>query len=200
MLNIKNNVDLKELEKFGFKYSPEEGYHNYNIDNFDFDLGDERKLNVRFVDCYYDDSIKDFISLLYDLIKADIVEKKMKLSDLIGYQLVDINNKEIIVKKGNNSYKLEFDEDYGDCCGYTELNTKLLFNKNADDNPVITNIKQIKSPDDEEFDSTSITFFGGDKKIATINARASSFSGWAYGACVTLKCKNLKFNEELVRY
>lgn len=75
MLKIKDNVDLKELEKYGFKYSLGEDWHNYSIDDFDFNLGDKRKLNISFADCYYDDSIKNFVNLLYDLIKDGLVEK-----------------------------------------------------------------------------------------------------------------------------
>ena len=78
MLKIKDDVDLKELEKYGFKYSSGEDWHNYSIDDFDFDLGDNKELNINFADCYYDESIKGFVNFLYDLIKDGLVEKVKK--------------------------------------------------------------------------------------------------------------------------
>ena len=87
MLKIKENIDLKELEKFGFEL-------NYNGD-YEYDVGDNRSNLVVFtVDCQEDDITKRQIALrtgtygdypetffdnqlniLYDLIKADMVEK-----------------------------------------------------------------------------------------------------------------------------
>ena len=81
MLKIKDNVDLKELEKFGFrKYNG-----NYFTDvNKDIWFEDEdikidtksRKISMRVDDEIYemDLGIKSF-DYLYDLIKVDLVEK-----------------------------------------------------------------------------------------------------------------------------
>ena len=74
MLKIKNNVDLKELEKFGFKYTKGEDWHKYN-DNMNISLGDNQELNINCDDCYFDEDINECIEWLYDLIKADLVEK-----------------------------------------------------------------------------------------------------------------------------
>ena len=84
MLKIKDNVDLKELEKFGFKYTPD-CYENYKL-WLQNDLEGAiyiRITNNRIVypvvdlDMYnlgnkYEFKIHD---ILYDLIKADLVEK-----------------------------------------------------------------------------------------------------------------------------
>ena len=41
MLKIKDNIDLKELENYGFRYSLGEDWHYY-FDNISLSLGDER--------------------------------------------------------------------------------------------------------------------------------------------------------------
>lgn len=93
MLKIKDNVDLKELEKFGFIYR--EHYKNYSKGHFDKDyedyvdnyiqVGNDKILSpyTRILnghDTEYCDknqtNIKNqFLDTLYDLIKADLVEK-----------------------------------------------------------------------------------------------------------------------------
>ena len=75
MLKIKDNVDLKELEKFGFIYIEELGYDG-NL--FSYWNGgecvcvdtDDRKIDEMGLGY----SNKD-VDTLYDLIKADLVEK-----------------------------------------------------------------------------------------------------------------------------
>lgn len=72
MLKIKDNVDLKDLEKYGFKYDNKHEYeigyifHGYiSIDKKD-----------RLIKPIYDENMWISIDdLLYDLIKADLVEK-----------------------------------------------------------------------------------------------------------------------------
>ena len=76
MLKIKDNVDLKELEKFGFKGSPEH-YKMYYLDNT---LGSSvcminiytltRKIQV--VESFYSEA---WVEVLFDLINAGLVEK-----------------------------------------------------------------------------------------------------------------------------
>lgn len=93
MLKIKDNVDLKELEKFGFKYRKhydnyiklhnEKNYEDF-VDNY-IQIGNDRILQpyARILDGhdtdYIDASqviIKDeFLDTLYDLIQAGLVEK-----------------------------------------------------------------------------------------------------------------------------
>lgn len=85
MLKIKDNVDLKELEKFGFIFQKDDffqdnfpacnsvdtyifwykaGFNNYN---YNCKVRTDNRKLVDFNDCILD--------TLYDLIKADLVEK-----------------------------------------------------------------------------------------------------------------------------
>lgn len=75
MLKIKDNVDLKELEKYGFRYSFGEDWHYY-FDNISISLGDNRELVIGLNDndfCYKE--INYLINILYDLIKDGLVEE-----------------------------------------------------------------------------------------------------------------------------
>ena len=102
MLKIKDNVDLKELEKFGFKpryneYTGEveeyclstESEYNFNIKKLDFYtttplkniLKRLFKIDKYFNNCWvvrirhYSDFTVVALDLLYDLIQAGLVEK-----------------------------------------------------------------------------------------------------------------------------
>ena len=81
MLKIKDNVDLKELKKFGFKNIRNYGYTAYRIayfkkvylrnDNDDrvcYEIGKDKIIKITRLDGELDNT-------LYDLIKADLVEK-----------------------------------------------------------------------------------------------------------------------------
>ena len=74
MLKIKDGIDLKELEKFGFKYTVGEDYHKYNLD-MEISIGDNKELVIQCDDSYFNSDIRECIEWIYDLIKADIVEK-----------------------------------------------------------------------------------------------------------------------------
>lgn len=91
MLKIKDNVDLKELEKYGFveRYDPVTGkicmyviykydpyFDPYSIKNNSIEL--YIKLDDRIINADYLLSINDISEVLYDLIKADLVEKVEK--------------------------------------------------------------------------------------------------------------------------
>lgn len=73
MLKIKDNVDLKELEKYGFKLNSNEEYQ----------LTIEKKNIITIIVVEYERTIYvqsigyvvEELNVLYDLIKADIVEK-----------------------------------------------------------------------------------------------------------------------------
>lgn len=77
MLKIKDNVDLKELEKYGFEensfyYSKTFNFEYYKVE---IDIEKDRKYLIIKND-YYDSNYACYIpSLIYDLIKADLVEK-----------------------------------------------------------------------------------------------------------------------------
>lgn len=77
MLKIKDNVDLKELEKFGFQYVSSEYYDYYwkkvylgndMDDRIIYKILDDGEIQIIRLDGELDDT-------LYDLIKADLVEK-----------------------------------------------------------------------------------------------------------------------------
>ena len=76
MLKIKDNIDLKELEKYGFKYSPidyrfvKKVYLNNDNDDKNFyEINPiTREIKITRLDNKLD-------CVLYDLIKDDLVEK-----------------------------------------------------------------------------------------------------------------------------
>ena len=79
MLKIKDNVDLKELEKYGMRYTPKDEEDNKEWLDFpdicgtlDFCYFDENKYLIDECGILLED--KD-LETLYDLIKNDLVEK-----------------------------------------------------------------------------------------------------------------------------
>ena len=80
MLKIKNNVDLKELERFGFEYDEDNNYYFYygftrphcNSEIRMYVNKDDRIITTGFDIQVHEGRIHDKI---YDLIKADLVEK-----------------------------------------------------------------------------------------------------------------------------
>lgn len=81
MLKIKDNVDLEELEKFGFKYNEElNHWYKHCIGTFNkFIVLTENDIDsFRGQIVFYNDSAFNttlYLDTLYDLIKADLVEK-----------------------------------------------------------------------------------------------------------------------------
>ena len=81
-LRIKSNVDLKELEKYGMVYNPSSECYD---DDFNFInlciYENDREIQISIDDSSYGfskeygKSIKRAKNILYDLIKADLVEK-----------------------------------------------------------------------------------------------------------------------------
>lgn len=125
----------------------------------------------------------------------------MTIKDLVGFQLVGMNDECIVVSKGDKVYTIEFECDEGDCCGYYRLNTALHFDPNeTKNNPVITDVVEEVSDDGYYNDCVNIHFFGVNKKLATIEAEAGSGSGWAYGAFVAVKCKALKLEHTIAEW
>lgn len=124
----------------------------------------------------------------------------MKIEDLIGYQLLKIDNEQIIVSKDNKQYVLTIEADEGDCCGYNEIKTQLFIKDNSKNNPIITKVEIERFGRDYDGDEAKITFYGLNKKLATIDSRSSSRSGWNYGACVTIVCKELNLKEEITSF
>lgn len=120
----------------------------------------------------------------------------MKITDLVGYQLVDLNEDEIIVQKDKRRFSIKIEDDYGDCCGYNNIEAHLYVGGEVKRNPIITDVTK-ENEDIDRSDKCCITFFGEDKILAKLETESSSGSGWCYGAAVTLKCKNLKIDEVL---
>lgn len=94
-LKIKDNVDLNKLLKFGFKqvqqnkrinyiYMPSEVWENYgnsitinndtNLFNLDRYIGEDRLINFRFNE-QATEEFDETMAVIFDLIKADMVEK-----------------------------------------------------------------------------------------------------------------------------
>lgn len=77
MLKIKDNVDLKELETFNLKFNEENGRYEYverNYDGATYILINSWNKKILFAQGKEYDNI--CLTILYDLIKADLVEKE----------------------------------------------------------------------------------------------------------------------------
>lgn len=122
---------------------------------------------------------------------------------LIGMQLVswDDNEKALVVRKGEEHFKLVFDDsDEGSCCGYNNLFVELLVTEDElKRNPVIVKC-EAKRDDDDDGDHIKLTFFGESKKIMTIDSESGSGSGWCYGAVVTVDCAGLGIDEAITSW
>lgn len=78
MLKIKDNVDLKELEKFGFNFRGDyNAYVRYyfKIPNAETLVDKKSKIIKNYDDSFIQFGIPSDEKLLEDLIKADLVEK-----------------------------------------------------------------------------------------------------------------------------
>lgn len=124
----------------------------------------------------------------------------MEIKDLIGFQLVEINNSEIKLKKDDKTFTLSIVEDKGDCCGHNYIETNLFISeKELNRNPIITNI--IVDRHEGEWEETcKVVFFGEEKNIAELETDSYSGSGWRYGACAWVKCKELDLDEVLSQW
>lgn len=119
---------------------------------------------------------------------------------LVGAQLLTVTDGGVSIKKDGKEFFLSLDEDYGDCCGYNEIKSKLFCEPNSKRNPIITKVSVAVDgnyDDNDDGQEGVLTFFGEDKKLAEVNAISTSGSGWPYGACVILKCKALDIDEIL---
>lgn len=72
MLKIKDNIPLTELEKFGFEFNGKEWQYT-NFTSEGLFVQDNRCIYI-LVDNIFDIA-EDTFGILYDLIKADMVEK-----------------------------------------------------------------------------------------------------------------------------
>ena len=75
MLKIRDEIDLKELEKFGFKEIKNNWIHTYLLNPVSYGFnGIEIIVQTR--ELYIEVLDNSMSELLYDLIKADLIEKK----------------------------------------------------------------------------------------------------------------------------
>ena len=120
------------------------------------------------------------------------------INELIGAQLISFGKDKFKVKTAKGKIRIfVLDEDEGGCCGYNEVvSTLLIDKKELRNNPIITDIKE---SDNEEDDGNRhiLTLVGISKPLAEINSYSSSGSGWCYGACVTLECKETRLSKIL---
>lgn len=123
------------------------------------------------------------------------ITKKLN-EKMVGAQLLTVTDEGICIKKDGKEFFLSLGEDYGGCCGYNEIKSKLFCKPSSKRNPIITKVS-VNVDADGDSQQCLLTFFGEDKKLAEVNAMSSSGSGWPYGACVTLNCKALDINEIL---
>ena len=121
------------------------------------------------------------------------------LDKLVGAQVVRATESSIEVKLGDKIHVLEIVADEGDCCGFANFDTTVFYAEGDERNPIITNI-EVESDRDDYRETAIITFYGENRKIASIEAEAGSESGYSYGACVTLRCKTLDIDETLVKW
>ena len=124
-------------------------------------------------------------------------------NSLLGSQLVSLDECGFTVRSKGKERHFVFDEDHGDCCGYNNIEAKLLISEEeeANRNLIITNIAMER--DDGGYgdgNSLTITFFGESKLLAQINSYSSSGSGWCYGATVTCKCVETQEQEVLTSW
>lgn len=81
MLKIKDSVDLKELEKYGFKYCDVSKYDDFLDEKFMSYIYKNKQIYIdedrSFAHCEWPESmnLSEKEDMLYDLIKADLVEK-----------------------------------------------------------------------------------------------------------------------------
>jgi hypothetical protein len=121
------------------------------------------------------------------------------LENLVGAQILTVNDNSIEVKLDGKTYTLEIISDSGDCCGYADFTTNLLYTENDFRNPIITNVA-LENKEGSYCDASIVTFYGESKPLATIESEAGSGSGWTYGACVSIKCKALDIDEDLASW
>lgn len=80
MLKIKDNVDLKELEKFGFKFNKTFGeYQMFSPSRYEkIVIVDDKHILIEDFSGF---SMVEYLDILFDLIKADLVEKVEESND-----------------------------------------------------------------------------------------------------------------------
>lgn len=123
------------------------------------------------------------------------------LKGLIGAQLISMDNSGFTVRLPNKEIRcFDFDKDDGGCCGYAEIEGRMLYKQRSRKNPIITNVMIEEIGNDYCSNRIRVNFFGEDKRLATIESEAGSGSGWCYGASAWVYCRETKETETLVEW
>ena len=77
MLKIKDNVDLKELKKFGFKYYDYTGRYEYKYSGYALIYINSwnREIYLKYLEDTLEQYIHPLDNIIFDLIQAGLVEK-----------------------------------------------------------------------------------------------------------------------------
>lgn len=111
------------------------------------------------------------------------------LKKLIGSQIVSVNESTIKIRTPQGEIRhLDIVEDKGDCCGFNDWTIK-IFEDEIQRNPVITNVVLQSDGSCGEEDTATLTFFGEYAPMVEVDSLSSSGSGWCYGACVEIVCR-----------
>ena len=123
------------------------------------------------------------------------------LENLIGSQIINVGDDNFTVRtqQGENR-TFRIIEDEGDCCGYNNWGIQIFNKDEIDRNPIITKVVDTGEQEDGDAVIRYITLFGEYAPLVEINSLSSSGSGWAYGACVTLLCEEIKTEETITRW
>jgi len=99
----------------------------------------------------------------------------------------DNGNIEDLIGKVINLDNIEEDTDYGDCCGFADVDE---LKNTFEGNVLITNVElDDGNRDNYPNNSIKVTFYGANKQIYQANLSDGSGSGWDYGAIATLSVK-----------
>lgn len=112
-------------------------------------------------------------------------------NNLIGARLVSINDEGFSVRLNTGEMRhFEFEEDPGDCCGYSDVTTKLFIDpEDMATAPAITKVEDSGAEEDGDSEVLTVVLFGLNRKLAEINSLSSSGSGWCYGSTMTVRCR-----------
>lgn len=123
---------------------------------------------------------------------------------LVGMQLVkwyEGCNTLVLRDANQQKYMLWFDDTHsGDCCGYNEVSAELyISDEDLSANPIITRVEKVKDGT-SCMNEVELIFFGESKKLMSVSSTSGSESGYSYGACVTVHCKDLKIEEVVTKW
>ena len=74
MLKIKDNIDISELEKFGFEYEDFDDIYEFSVSASVMQVKRDRCLTLE-GDIFDEKEGNQYLNVIYSLIKADMVEK-----------------------------------------------------------------------------------------------------------------------------